>query len=125
MEHALHSTDSNSLFPRYIVDISAAEAQVIEEHIQRVRSQLLRALEWQRMKPEAPEIPVTRSILTDLSFVDNAIEELKLVYLRGYGPVTVDAAAGLNGVIHDIRSIIKEMESYLRDKLMPESEAEP
>jgi hypothetical protein len=44
IEHALHSAASQSPFPRYVVDISPAQMRVIEDHIGRLRSQLLRAL---------------------------------------------------------------------------------
>ena len=72
IEHALHAAASESPFPRYVVDVTDAQALEIERHIRRLRSELLRVMDWQHLKPEPPEIPVTRSILTDLSFVDNA-----------------------------------------------------
>ena len=91
IEQVLHSATSLSPFPRYVVDITPAQARVIEDHIRRLRSQLLRALDWQHMKPEPPEIPVTRSITVDLTFIDIAIEELKPGYMRGCGAVHEDA----------------------------------
>jgi hypothetical protein len=79
------------------------------------------------MKPEPPEIPVTRSIATDLAFVDIAIEELKPRYLRGSGAVPEDAVDELNGVIRELRSLVKSMDSYVRHGLgsNPESRAKP
>jgi hypothetical protein len=79
---------------------------------------------WQHLKPEPPAIPVTQSIRTDLSYIDNAIEELRPIYLRGCGAVPTDAVDELNGAIHDLRTLVKEMESYLRHEFSaaPESE---
>jgi hypothetical protein len=79
------------------------------------------------MKPEPPEIPVTRSLLTDLGFVDIAIEELKPRYMRGCGTVPEDAVEGLNRVINELRSMAGSMERYLRQELgaVPESKAKP
>jgi hypothetical protein len=114
IEHALHSTTSESPFPRYVVDVTPAQSRVIEDHIRLLRSQLLRALDWQRMKPEPPEIPVTRSITTDLAFIEIAIEELKPRHLRGCGAVPDDAVDELNGVLHELLSQVKDMESYVR-----------
>lgn len=127
MEHALHSATSQSPFPRYVVDITPAQARAIEDHISRFRSQLLRTLAWQHMKPEPPEIPVTRSLLTDLGFVDIAIEELKPRYMRGCGAVPEDAVEGLNGVINELRSMAGSVERYLRQELgaASESKAKP
>jgi GTP-binding protein EngB required for normal cell division len=117
IEQALHSTASHSPFPRYVVDIAPAQTRVIEDHIGRLRSQLLRALDWQHMKPEPPEIPVTRSVLTDLAFVDIAIEELRPSYMSGCGAVPDDAIGELNGVVHELRTLVGSMERYLRQDL--------
>ena len=117
IEHALHSATSPSPFPRYIIDVTPEQARVIEDHISRLRSQLLRTLDWQHLKPEPPEIPVTRSITTDLAFVEIAIEELKPRHLRGCGAVPEDAVDELNKVIHELLSQVKGIESYLRREL--------
>lgn len=127
IEHALHSATSPSPFPRYVVDVTPEQAREIEGHIRRLRSQLLQTLEWQRLKPEPPEIPVTRLITTDLAFVDIAIEELKPHHLRGCGAVPADAVDELNSAIHELRSLVKSMESYVRHATgeNPESKARP
>ncbi len=91
IEQALHSAESSSPFARHVVDITPAQTRVIEDHIGRFRSQLLRALDWQHMKPDPPEIPVTRSVMTDLAFVDIAIEELRPSYMSGCGAIPEDA----------------------------------
>jgi GTP-binding protein EngB required for normal cell division len=117
IEQVLHSATSLSPFPRYVVDITPAQARVIEDHIRRLRSQLLRALDWQHMKPEPPEIPVTRSITVDLTFINIAIEELRPGYMRGCGAVPEDAVNELNGVVHELRSLAGSMERYLRQEL--------
>jgi hypothetical protein len=116
IENALHSAASQSPFPRYVVDVTPAQAQKIEDHIRQIRIQLLRTLDWQRMKPEPPEIEVTRLITTDLAFVDIAIEELKPRHLRGCGTVPEDAVDQLNQVIRELGSMVKSMESYIRQE---------
>ena len=117
IEHALHSAASQSPFPRYVVDITPAQTRVIEDHICRLRSQLLRALAWQHMKPDRPEIPVTRSIATDLAFVDIAIVDLRPSYMRGCGAVPEDAVNELNGVVHELRTLVGSMDRYVRQEL--------
>jgi GTP-binding protein EngB required for normal cell division len=123
IEQALHSAASQSPFPRYVVDIAPAQVRVIEDYIGRLRSQLLRALDWQHMRPDSAEIPVTRSVLTDLAFVDIAIEELRPSYMSGCGPVPEDAVSELNGVVHELRSLVASMERYLRQDLGTNLEA--
>ena len=117
IESVLHAAASKSPFPRYVVDITPAQSAVIEEHIHRVRSQLVRTLAWQHMEPQPPEIPATRAVMTDLSFVEIAIEEVKPRYMRGYGAVPEDAVSELNGVIEELRSLVKGMQRYVREEL--------
>ncbi len=114
-EDILHAATSQSPFPRYIADITPAQIRVIEDHIRRLRSQLVRTLAWQQMRPAPPDIPATRAILSNLNFVDIAIEELKPHYMRGFGAVPDDAVSELNGVIHELRALISGMERYLQE----------
>ncbi len=114
-EDILHGATSQSPFPRYIADIAPAQIRVIEDHIRRLRSQLVRTLAWQQLRPAPPDIPATRAILSSLNFVDIAIEELKPQYMRGFGAVPDDAVSELNGVVHELRALINGMERYLHE----------
>jgi hypothetical protein len=114
IEHALHSASSKSPFPRYVVDLTPHQAREVEDRISQLRAELLRVLAWQRLAPEPPEIPVSRSILTDLSFIDNALEELKPRYLRGCGPIPPDALDDLNAVIRTLQADVHEMTHLVR-----------
>jgi GTP-binding protein EngB required for normal cell division len=117
VEQVLHEATSPSPFPRHVTDITPAQARVLEDHIRRLREQLLRTLAWQHMKPNPPDIPATRAALTHLAFIDIAIEELKPSYLRGSGGVAEGAVDELNGVVYELRSIVQGMERYLRQEL--------
>lgn len=85
--------------------------------MRRLRAQLLRALDWQQLKPKPPDIPATRAVLTNLAFIDIAVEELRPGYMRGSGTVPEDAVDELNGVVHELRSLVEGMERYLRQEL--------
>lgn len=117
VEEILHEAASKSPFPRHVVDVTPAQTRVLEDHIRRIREQLLRALAWQNIVPDPPEIPATRAALTHLAFVDIAIEELKPSYMRGSGAVPDDVAEELNGVVHELRSVVQSMERFLRQEL--------
>lgn len=110
----LHAASSPSPFPRYVVDIGPAQIRVLEDYIRRFRTQLVRTIAWQDMQPEQPDIPATRAVMTTLAFVDIAAEELKPGYMRGYGAVPEDAIQELNGVVHELRSLVTDMERYLK-----------
>lgn len=118
----LHAATSPSPFPRYIVDISPAQIRVLEDYIRRFRTLLVRTIAWQNMKPEPPDIPATRAVLTHLAFVDIAVEELKPGYMRGSGTVPEDAVDELNGAVHELRSLITGMERYLKQELTTDLE---
>ena len=122
IDNILHAATSQSPFPRFIVDINPAQVRVIEDHIRRLRSQLVRTIAWQQMKPEPPNIPATRAVLTNLAFVDIAIEELKPHYMKGSGPVPEDAVSELNGVVYELRSLVGGMERYLKQELTTDLE---
>ena len=117
VEQIFHEAASKSPFPRHVVDMTPAQTRVLEDHIRRIREQLLRALAWQNIAPDPPEIPATRAALTHLAFVDIAIEELKPSYMRGSGSIPEDVADELNGVVHELRSVAQSMERYLRQEL--------
>jgi len=116
IEQVLHETASPSPFPRHVIDITPAQSRVLEDHIHRLREQLLRTLAWQQMKPDPAEIPATRSVLTHLEFIDIAIEELKPSYMRGSGTVPADTVDELTGVVHELRSIVTSMQRYIRQE---------
>lgn len=116
VEHILHEAASPSPFPRHIIDVTPAQTRALEDHIRRLREQLLRTLAWQRMKPDPPDIPATRALLTHLAFIDIAVEELKPSYMRGSGSVPEEAAAELNGVVYELGSVVQSMERYIRQE---------
>jgi len=117
VEHVLHQATSQSPFPRYIIDVAPAQVRVVEDYIRQLRAQILRALAWQHMKPNPSNIPATRAVLTNLAFIDIAIEELRPSYMRGSGAVPDDAVDELNGVVHELRSLVEGTERYLRQEL--------
>jgi hypothetical protein len=117
IEHALHSPQSESPFPHYVVDVTPAQVSLIEDHIRRLRAQLLKTLAWQHMKPEPPEIPVSRSVMTDLGFADIAVEELRPRHMRGCGAVPEDAISGLNAVVDELRSLLHSITHSIREEL--------
>ncbi len=117
IEHALHAGESQSPFPHYVADVTPAQARFIEDHIRRLRAQLLKTLDWQHMKPDPPEIPVSRLVITDLGFVEIAVDELRPRDMRGYGAVAESAIGGLNQVVDELRALVRSMTHSLREEL--------
>lgn len=55
--------------------------------------------------------------------MDIAVEELRPRYMRGSGDVPEDATDELNGMVHELRSLVGEMERYLRQELRVDLES--
>jgi Ni,Fe-hydrogenase III small subunit len=69
------------------------------------------------MKPEPPDIPLSRTVITDLGFVDIAVEELRPRYMRGCGAIPEDAIDGLNQVVDELRTLVHKTKHSIREEL--------
>ncbi len=113
MESALNVSTSKLAFPQYALDLSPAQRRVIEDYIGRIRAQLIRVLDGQGMERPPADIPVSRSLHVNLTFVDIAAEELKPEYMSGYGQVPPAAAVELNGIAGELQSLVRQLDQYL------------
>lgn len=116
IEQILHAASSPSPFPRYIIDLSPSQIRVMEDYIGRLRAQLLRSLAWQQMKPEDPNIRASFAVLTHLSFIDIAVEELRPQHMKGSGAVKPGAVDGLNGIVFELRSLLTDAERFMKQE---------
>lgn len=113
IEATLNAAASKTVFPTYVNDVTAAQRKTIEDYIARVRGQLLQVVAGESLSPELPRIPAAHSIHVNLTFVDIAVAELAPHYMRGYGPVSEEGAADLNGIVAELQSAIKELKRYV------------
>ncbi len=113
MESALDVFASRRAFPQYAMDLSNAQKQEIERYIGRIREHLVRLLDHQAIERPAADIPVSRSLHANLTFMHIAIEELRPQYMRGYGEVPVAVATELNSATTALQRLIRELDGYL------------
>jgi GTP-binding protein EngB required for normal cell division len=113
MESTLNVSASKLAFPQYAPDLSPAQRRVIEDYIRRIRAQLIRVLDGQGMERPPADIPVSRALHVNLTFVDIAVEELKPEYMSGYGQVPQAAAVELNGIAGELQGLVKQLDQYL------------
>lgn len=121
MESALDVSTSNLAFPQYVSDLSPGQRRVIEDYIGRVRVQLIRMLDSQHIERPPADIPVSRSLLSHLTFMDVAAEELKPEHLRGYGEVPAPAALELNRIVVELQQLVRQFHRYV-DQCTKENE---
>lgn len=113
METALSVSASKLAFPQYAPDIAPAQRRVIEDYIGRIRAQLVRVLDGQRIERPPADIPVSRSLHATLTFIDIAAEEMKPEYMRGYGEIPRAAAVELNGISGELQGLVRQLDQYL------------
>lgn len=113
VEDVLTASTSASPFPRYRSGLLPVQKKVVEDYLQRIRARLVRVLASQGMGVEPPSIDSTFAIRTTLIFADNAIEELRPKYMRGYGEVPAAVVPEIEGVVDELRSVIQELGQYL------------
>lgn len=113
MESTLNVSASKLAFPQYAADLAPAQRRVIEDYITRIRAQLIRVLDGQNIERPPADIPVSRSLHVNLTFVDIAIEELKPEYMSGHGEVPPAAAVELNGIAGELQGLVRQLDHYL------------
>jgi GTP-binding protein EngB required for normal cell division len=113
VEAVLNQSASNAAFPKYRSQIPLAQRRTIEGYIARIRAQLLRILDGQRIEKPSPSISPVHAINVDLTFIAIAAEELYPKYMRGYGEVPEPVAAELNGIAGELLGLVSKLSRYV------------
>ena len=113
LERAFTEAAGESPFCRYTNDLTDAERQLVADYFSRIRSCFVSALEMQGLSPAPPRIGIRHALSTQLLFVDDAIEELRPRYMKGYGVVAKAAEALLDDLVEDLHRIIREFTTSL------------
>lgn len=116
MEEVLHSSESKSVFPRYVPELAPVQRKTIEDYTARLRSQLLRALSSQRIDAEPSRIGEAHALHTLLTFVEIALEELTPEDMAGYGAVAPEAVTDLKGIAQELMATVAEMHAYVMQR---------
>lgn len=121
IELVLSAAQSKAVFPKYIDDITPAQRKTIEDHIARIRAQVVRVLAGQAIEIDKPRITASHAIHTTLTFVEVNIEELSPGRMRGYGEVSRAGAVDLNGIRQELQSVVTELQRYLHQRDGPQA----
>jgi predicted GTPase len=115
VEAILNAAESNSIFPKYVADLSPAQAQLIRSYIARFRDQLARAIDGLGIVPEGPALGSLHSIRVTLTFVRIALQEMAPHYLRGYGAVPDSVTPQLQGLCAELEGLLDRLSADLAD----------
>lgn len=113
IEAVLNQSASRAAFPKYVPDIPPAQRRTIEDYIARLRAQLKRALEGQEIGSPPPSISAAHAVHVSLQFINVSVEELKPMYMRGYGEVPPKAVIELNGIVGELQGLLSKLDRYL------------
>jgi hypothetical protein len=117
IEETLNTAGAKTVFPNYVDDVTTEQRKALEDCIARVRGQLLQVLARQSLAPEEPRISALHSIQVNLTFIGVAITELAPRYMRGYGAVSEEGAADLNGIVEDLQEAVNELMDSVQRKV--------
>ncbi len=113
IEAILSASQSRNAFPKYRIDITPAQARVINEYVARLRAQMLRALRALSIEPPEPGLGALHSIRVTLGFVDIALEECRPKRMKGYGALPPERWAELDGMVDELQSLVEQLDAYL------------
>ena len=104
----------SSPFSPVVNDLSATEAKVVQDYFVRIREAMLGDLgECEVVLEESPS-SLRWAIQIGITFIGITVEELRPKRLRGYGAVGQEAWDRVGKVYEDLRRLIDQLESYVR-----------
>lgn len=115
IEAILSVSQSKSIFPKYVADLSPPQVQIIRSSIARFRNQLARALDGLGLVGERPVLGSLHSIRVTLTFLRVAVQEMAPHYLRGYGEVAASVAPQLQGLCAELEGLLERLGVALAD----------
>jgi GTP-binding protein EngB required for normal cell division len=113
IESVLASSTSKSPFPKYQGDLSPVQIKVVQDYVARIRAQMLQVLKSQGISPPGPRFGAAHSIRVNLEFAEVAFDECRPDALRGYGKVPESLIPELNGLVEEMRSLLRKLSTYL------------
>jgi len=113
IEGILSASASKSPFPKYRGDLSPVQIKVIQDYIARIRAQMLHVLKSQGISLPEARFEARRTIRVNLEFADIAFDECRPSVMRGYGEVPASLVPELNGLVQEMKGVIRRLSTYL------------
>jgi hypothetical protein len=101
-EEILAASDRPSPLNRYTGGLTPPQRKIVEDYLHRLHQQLLRFLDAAGISPPAARISAVHAIHNAMLFVENALEETRPGYLRGYGAASPGAEQLIDGAVSEL-----------------------
>jgi len=116
-ETILAASSSKSPFNKYKAGLSPVQIKVVQDYIARIRAQMVQVLKSQEISIPPPQFEARRSIRVNLEFADIAFEECLPYAMRGYGEVPESVIPELNGLVVEVKRVLRKLSTYLAQDL--------
>jgi len=113
IEAVLNASESKSIFPKYVPDVSLAQAKLVRNYIARFRDQLGRVMDGLGIVHKGATLGSIHSIHVALTFVRIAVQEMAPHYLRGYGELAQSVVPQLQGLCTELEGLVERLDSSL------------
>jgi hypothetical protein len=113
VEAILNASESKSIFPKYVPDVSLAQAKLIRNYVARFRDQLARALDGLGIVQAGAAFSSVHCIRVNLAFVRVAVQEMAPHYVRGGGEVAASVVPQLQGLCAELEGLVERLDSSL------------
>lgn len=112
----LRESGSETPFARHVPDATPVQVRVIEDSVGRFRGLLVRFLDDFGIERPASKTSALEAARVHLMFAETALEDLLPPRLRGYGVVAPEAGAELEGVVAELRALLRRMNELLGER---------
>ncbi len=117
IESILEASSSRTAFPKYKTDVAPAQAKIVRDYIDRLRSQMIRVLESQGIYPPEPRFGSIHSIRVTLGFAGIAFDECRAKVMSGYGEMPDSVIPEINGLVGEMKGLVEKLDAYLGQSL--------
>jgi hypothetical protein len=112
-EHSMADASSASPFQEHSDDTTPIQRKVTHDYVLRIREAMRRIMEELEIPPSEPTSGAVWAACVSLMFISISLGELTAERMRGYGLLSEDAAAKLDGIRGEIGSLVDKLSSYL------------
>lgn len=112
-EEILAASGRPSPLNRYTGGLTPPQQKIVEDYLHGLHEQLLRLLDALGISPPPARISAVHALTNAMMFVENALEEMRARYLRGYGDVSPEAERLLDGAVSEMQARAREIEAFL------------
>lgn len=109
----LSGADSGSPFSEYVSDATPVQRRVFESYVRQLRELMAAGLARLGVAMEGRHVGAIKSALTSVLFAEITVEEAEPGGMRGYGPLSPEAASELTETCAELTSVLKQTKAYL------------